>query len=699
MPSKRIPALPLLGVLTIGGALFAPPPTTGATLTLNASTDSWLQQDSPNSNSGNDIANDVKSQSAAERRTVIQFGLASVPACATLTNATLRLFVNSNTLATTRTHAAHRLTASWTELGVTWNKRDGVTNWAAAGGDFAAATATATVPGGTGTFVEWNVTADVAAFRAGTATNQGWLVKDASVGTPPDSTVSYASRTNTTVSRRPQLVLTLTGNDAACDDANPCTTNTCDPLIGCQTANVSAGTPCPDDGNPCTTDTCNGSGACTHPAGNAGTECRGVAGPCDVAETCTGTSSACPADAFASTATVCRAATDLCDVAETCTGADASCPADGVAPTTTVCRPAAGACDLAETCTGAGTSCPADAKSTAECRPAAGDCDVAEDCTGTSDDCPADQVASTAVVCRAAAGPCDVSESCNGTGAACPADGFEAASVECRAASDVCDVAEQCTGASATCPADGFEPTTIECRASSGPCDQAELCTGASAACPVDTGQPDGDGDGVCDALDVCPVDADPAQTDTDNDGAGDACDPCTSTAVVAIPKVTVSKLALPSGDEKIRFRGELTLPHPFVPVLEPELKGARVLIERSDGTPVLDALLPPGAFTALTQAGWHTSSTSFIYKNTGAVTPPIGGIVKMVIRDLSTRTPGLLKFSVTGKGATYTVESATLPLRATFVLDPDGQCGTAVFPGPPPVPVCSLATTVLKCR
>src|SRR5207245_7253393 len=63
----------------------------------------------------------------------------------------------------------------------------------------------------------------------------------------------------------------------------------------------SAGTACTDDGNVCTTDVCNGTAgapACTHPAGNAGTVCRVSAGPCDVAETCTGTSTTCPAHAF-----------------------------------------------------------------------------------------------------------------------------------------------------------------------------------------------------------------------------------------------------------------------------------------------------------------------------------------------------------------------------------------------------------------
>jgi hypothetical protein len=44
----------------------------------------------------------------------------------------------------------------------------------------------------------------------------------------------------------------------------------------------------------------------------------------------------------------------------------------------------------------------------------------------------------------------------------------------------------------------------------------------------------DGDGDGVCDADDVCPAVADPGQEDADHDGLGDACDPCSSPAALA---------------------------------------------------------------------------------------------------------------------------------------------------------------------
>src|SRR5436189_152278 len=81
------------------------------------------------------------------------------------------------------------------------------------------------------------------------------------------------------------------------------------------------GTACSEDGNPCTLDRCNGSSnACQHPVGNAGAVCRPAAGDCDVSETCTGSSTTCPANAFASASTVCRAAAGDCDEAERCPG-------------------------------------------------------------------------------------------------------------------------------------------------------------------------------------------------------------------------------------------------------------------------------------------------------------------------------------------------------------------------------------------
>jgi hypothetical protein len=55
----------------------------------------------------------------------------------------------------------------------------------------------------------------------------------------------------------------------------------------------------------------------------------------------------------------------------------------------------------------------------------------------------------------------------------------------------------------------------------------------AADGCPLlaDPAQHDADGDGVGDACDLCPATADPAQHDRDGDGVGDACDTCPAVA------------------------------------------------------------------------------------------------------------------------------------------------------------------------
>src|SRR5207247_11104703 len=89
------------------------------------------------------------------------------------------------------------------------------------------------------------------------------------------------------------------------------------------------------------------------------TECRPSAGQCDVAESCTGTSGACPANGFQSSTTTCVGTSNggRCDGTDSCDGAG-NC-VDGYQPATTECRPSAGQCDVAESCTGTSGACPA----------------------------------------------------------------------------------------------------------------------------------------------------------------------------------------------------------------------------------------------------------------------------------------------------------------------------------------------------
>src|SRR5207249_3317422 len=150
-------------------------------------------------------------------------------------------------------------------------------------------------------------------------------------------------------------------------------------------AKKASSTACTDDGNPCTTDTCDGTHVtCQHPAGNAGVMCRASAGDCDVAETCNGTSTACPADTFLPATPLCRATAGDCATAVLSPGTGAACPADTKKASRTACTDDGNPCSR-DKCDGSGDDCQHPAGNAgAVCRAPAGDCDVAETCTGTS---------------------------------------------------------------------------------------------------------------------------------------------------------------------------------------------------------------------------------------------------------------------------------------------------------------------------
>jgi cysteine-rich repeat protein len=224
-------------------------------------------------------------------------------------------------------------------------------------------------------------------------------------------------------------------------------------------------------------------------------------------------SDTCPADAHATSGTVCRAAAGVCDVAETCDGTSAACPAD--MKSTAVCRPSAGVCDVAESCDGAANDCPPNgfAANTTECRAAAGVCDLAEHCTGTSTACPSD--AKSTAVCRAAAGVCDVAESCDGVSDACPSDAFQPATVVCRAAAGQCDQAESCTGSGAACPADDPLPDGTSCNDGAA-CTTPDVCVAGTCQ-----GNAQICGDGTVQT--GCGENCDDGNT-TDGDGCSSSC-------------------------------------------------------------------------------------------------------------------------------------------------------------------------------
>ncbi|MFN8545739.1 MAG: hypothetical protein U0807_16260 [Candidatus Binatia bacterium] len=520
-----------------------------------------------------------------------------------------------------------------------------------------------------------------------------------------------------------------------CDSAETCTGSS----AACPANTfLPATTVCRPSGGVCDPhETCSGTGANCPADAKSTAVCRPTAGSCDTPESCDGVNNSCPADAFLPSSAVCRGAADVCDVAETCTGSGPFCPVDTFQPATTVCRPAAGVCDEAEHCTGAGAVCPGDAflgstSGAFVCRASAGACDPQEVCDGTGIDCPTDLRSPSGTVCRASAGACDVAETCDGSAAACPADGFAPSSTVCRAsagpcdlpdhcsgsgascpadekstavcrpATDLCDAAESCDGVGNSCPGDGVLPVGTVCRAATGTCDVPETCNGSTKTCPAD-GFVDTDGDLVGDGCDNCRAVSNPGQQDTDGDGRGDACDPCTNVVptVGSKLKLYVKKNLLPTGDDKLVFKGTFT-GVPLSPPINPITGGVRIIVDDATSATgaIIDTVLPAGAYNGT--LGWkgNGGGTSFKWID------PAGGHADITKATIKVKPPGEVKISITGKNGTYgPIAAGQLPLDGAIILDQPlattGQCGEAHFPGPPPSPSCSISSsgTTVKCK
>src|SRR5438093_1391345 len=133
-----------------------------------------------------------------------------------------------------------------------------------------------------------------------------------------------------------------TGTSNTCVDIFQSSTFVCRASAGqcdvAETCTGSSGT-CPADGFAASTTSCTEAspgGACENGAAAHGT----------------GTSNTC-VDIFQSSTFVCRASAGQCDVAETCTGSSGACPADGFQPSGTGCDDA-DPCTAGEVCGAAG---------------------------------------------------------------------------------------------------------------------------------------------------------------------------------------------------------------------------------------------------------------------------------------------------------------------------------------------------------
>lgn len=254
---------------------------------------------------------------------------------------------------------------------------------------------------------------------------------------------------------------------------------TCISNSQCTTGSCISGVCCD---SPCN----NGCGSCTLPGKvgicspiSAGTSCRASAGSCDVAERCTGTSIACPADAFLQSGSICRQAADLCDAAESCTGASTACPADALRPAGSTCRAAVNQCDVAEVCSGSAITCPSDSKAQN-----GSSCDDQNLCTQT-DTCQSGSCVGTNPVVCSALDQCHSPGSCVVATGVCtnPAqpDGTVCNDQNACTLTDSCSVGT-CVGSNTSSCDDGNVCTQDSCNTTSG-------CVHVALPCNIRTGR------------------------------------------------------------------------------------------------------------------------------------------------------------------------------------------------------------------
>jgi hypothetical protein len=173
-----------------------------STCTLTSSADSYVDQATlqQGSNFGGATSLQVESSQtvlATNKRSFVKFDLSScsIPAVAAVQSATLSVFL-STAPNQSRTWNINRVTAAWTEAGITWSNQP-------------ASTSSTSVTTGTTSNVtlQATVTSDVQSFVSGSQTNNGWRFSDSVENSSTTRNGQFRSREFGTAAQRPTLVV------------------------------------------------------------------------------------------------------------------------------------------------------------------------------------------------------------------------------------------------------------------------------------------------------------------------------------------------------------------------------------------------------------------------------------------------------------------------------------------------------------
>ena len=187
--------------------------------TATYSIDSFVDQGNVTANNGTNNNISLQSQSTKNRRGYVRFDpstcLFAPPTGAVVRSAILRLDEAGALPAACRTYDVFRNTSAWAETTITWTNQPAGTTvnqpptaQRTASQDVGSPTTCANHTASA--YVAWDVTADVSAFLAGTATNDGWMIRDDTEDSATAYKVNFTARDQNNLALAPQLIITYT---------------------------------------------------------------------------------------------------------------------------------------------------------------------------------------------------------------------------------------------------------------------------------------------------------------------------------------------------------------------------------------------------------------------------------------------------------------------------------------------------------
>lgn len=190
---------------------------TATPTTTTVVADAEVRQSNATTNYGTQTTMTVTSSGTANRRAYVRFDLGAcspaIPSTAIVDVARLRLYVTALP-STCRTIDLFAVGTAWSETTLTWSNQPfgtALNNPASAArtDSFNAGTPTGCENRTTGTYIAGaEVTADVAAFVAGSATNFGWMLRDDVEGAGSAQTLTISAKQLGTLAQAPQLIVT-----------------------------------------------------------------------------------------------------------------------------------------------------------------------------------------------------------------------------------------------------------------------------------------------------------------------------------------------------------------------------------------------------------------------------------------------------------------------------------------------------------